>query len=452
MKRLGMIAAIGLTLHAAAFAARIGGSEGEVTGLIVEGFAELVSSSNGMEYSTCRGEQRQSWFEYDDGKQAVEWRTAVVPEVFESGRIVFTWSCGMTARQAFAVSHDLYLNNEKVITFTASVQDTVHQRDRSWRQGEYSLYYDYIRTNDWGDSFGVMHLGVPASAVSPGEAAALKVVGSPSDQGSFYMLTDYTDTAAWLRTQHNGGPVRGLREVTGEQIASLKAALQDADEGARLSAASDLIRLAVPEGTAALTELVLQASVEVRRAAAADLERARDPSTVPALVEVLGDDDVEVKLAALRALGNIGDPSTASSLTDVFHNSDGPVRASALTALAGMGEFRLPLAMQALEDGDPQIRLLTVHAMAGMSGGQSLAAMKAALKDEDVWVRNAAAYALGESGDDSAVPALVEALADSDEFVQRSAAAALCTITGESWKGTDRDQWLAWWEQRASEQ
>ena len=112
-----------------------------------------------------------------------------------------------------------------------------------------------------------------------------------------------------------------------------------------------------------------------------------------------------------------------------------------------MGEFRLPLAMQALEDGDQKIRLLSVHAMANMPGRESLPALKAALKDEYVWVRDAAAYALGESGDRSAVPALIEALADSDEFVRKSAAAALCTVTGHTWMGTDGEKWQTWWEQ-----
>jgi len=483
MRWLRTIAVIGLALGVTACAAQRQGNDGKLIDQTVEGFAELVSATNEREYETCRGEQRQSWFEYDDGKQAVEWLTASVPEAYQSGRILFTWSCGMTARQAFTVAHDLYLNGEKVITFAASVQDTVHQRDRLWSEGQYALYYDYVRTNDWGDSFGVMHLSVPASAVSPGEAATLKVVGSPTGAGSFFMLTDYTDTAAWLRTQHGGGPVPGLREVTHEQIASLKAKLQHAEEDTRLSAASDLIRLDEPEGTTALTELMLEGSVEARRAAAADLLQAREPSTTPALIEALDDEDVGVRLIALEALGDIGDPSTAPalikalddedtgvklialealgdigdpsttpSLTRIFQSTNGAVKAAALTALTKMGEFRLPLAMQALEDEDREIRLLSLHAMASMPGDESLPAMKAALQDECVWVRNAAAYALGENGDLSAVPALIEALSDSDEFVQKSAAAALCTVTGQTWMGTDGEKWQTWWEQNEKEQ
>ena len=197
----GVFAALGLALTITACAAQRQGTDGRLSDQTVEGFAELISAANEGEYQTCRGEEvHSSWREYDDGEQAVEWRTAPVPEACEAGRTVFTWSCAMTAR---------------------------------------------------------------------------------------------------------------------------------------LSSASDLIRLGEPEGTAALTELMLQGSVEARRVAAADLALAQESATVPALIEALDDDDAQVQLAAVGALGRIGDPSSAPGLTRLFQDGDGAVRTTAVTAQNG---------------------------------------------------------------------------------------------------------------------
>lgn len=448
MRRLKGMIAIGLAFCVLAFVAQGEGAGGKLAEQVVEGFAERVSSANGpMMYDTCREEQRESWWLYDDGNQAVEWRTARVPEAYTSGRITFVWSCGMTGREAIDVPHHLYLNGKRVITFTAPVQDTVHQRDRLWREGEYTLFYDYARTNGWGDSFGVMHLAAPASAISPGRPATLKVVGSPSGAGSFFMLTDYTDTVEWLRTNYDGGPVPGVGEVTEEGIAALIEDLKGDQEGVRLSAASDLIRLGERAGVPVLADLLLKGSLETRRAAAADLGRIRDRSTVAALTDALDDEDADVRLAALNSLGNIRDTSATSTFTRILQTGDREMRLAALTVLAKVSDrSTVPPLVQALGDDDREVRMLSARALAEIPDRTALPALTAALRDEYVWVRDAAAYALGEIGDRSAVPALIETLGDSDEFVRKAAGAALCTVTGRTWPGTDPEEWQAWWE------
>jgi len=424
------------------------GSGGKLTGQVVEGFAEVVSYANGgQEYDTCREEPRKSWWEYSGANQSVEWKTAPVPKAYSSGRITFVWSCGMTTMTGITASHDLYLDGNKVIAFTTPVQDTVHQRDRLWEEGEYALFYDYVRTNPYGDSFGVMHLTAPASAVSPGEAMVLKVVGLSSGVRSFFMLTGYTDTVEWLRKQHDGGPVPGVREVTDEEVAALRTKLREGEESVRLAAAGDLIRLGERDGIPILTDLLSNGSVETRRTAAAEFETIRDRSTVGALVDALDDEDGNVRLTALNALGNIGDASVVPAFTRVLRNGEREMRVAAATVLCKVSDRSAISALrQALGDEDQEIRMLAVRALAKTPDPSALPTLTAALKDEYVWVRDAAAYALGEIGDRSAVPALIETLGDDDEFVQKAAGAALCTLTGRTWAGTDQEVWRAWWE------
>lgn len=449
MRRLAGMMVIGLVCCVLAWVVQGEGvPDVKLTDQVVEGFAEVVSFANGgQEYDTCREERRLCWWEYTGGGQAVEWKTAPVPKIYSSGEVRFVWSCGMTTIDGITASHDLYLNGARVITFATPVQDTVHQRDRLWEEGEYALFYDYVRANGYGDSFGVMHLTVPASAVSPGEAAVLKVEGAPDHTLSFFMLSDYTDTAAWLQREHDGDPVPGSGEVTDAMIASLKTELRDEDEEVRLAAAGDLVRLGEQDAILVLNHLLANGSVETRRAAAADLELARDRSSAGFLVKALEDEDAKVRLTALSALGKAGGPILAPILTKVLQGDDREMRVAAATVLTTVSDASaVPALMQALKDEDREIRMLVVRALSKTPDPSMLPALTAALKDEYAWVRDAAIYALGEIGDRSAVPALIETLGDEDEFVQQAAGAALCTITGRTWAGTDREAWRVWWE------
>jgi HEAT repeat protein len=86
------------------------------------------------------------------------------------------------------------------------------------------------------------------------------------------------------------------------------------------------------------------------------LEKTGKPA-VPALIEALGDGDEEVRWAACRALGNIRDASAVPALIEALGDEDWAVRREACWALGEIGEASaVPALIEALEDGEQAVR------------------------------------------------------------------------------------------------
>jgi HEAT repeat protein len=149
---------------------------------------------------------------------------------------------------------------------------------------------------------------------------------------------------------------------------------------------------------------------------------------VPPLIQALGDGNSDVRKAACRALGAIGDRQAVPPLIQALRHGNSDVRAAACEALGAIGDRRaVPPLIQALRDRDSDVREAACEALVKI-GAPAVPHLIQALGDGDWHVREAACRALGAIGDRRAVPPLIQALGDWNEDVREAACWALVKI------------------------
>jgi HEAT repeats/PBS lyase HEAT-like repeat len=122
-----------------------------------------------------------------------------------------------------------------------------------------------------------------------------------------------------------------------------------------------------------------------------------------------------------------------------------PILINRMEAIRQLGNLDCPAAWDALRrainDPDPQVRLVVVRSWTRMSASQAVPALSAAFAaDADVDVRLAAVRALGSFPGEASVRALAPALRNADPAIQLRATEALAQATGESF-GPDVQAW-----------
>ncbi|WP_234945196.1 HEAT repeat domain-containing protein [Anaeromyxobacter sp. Fw109-5] len=154
------------------------------------------------------------------------------------------------------------------------------------------------------------------------------------------------------------------------------------------------------------------------RADRALYERSMDDLSAP---------DAGRRLRAVRALEALGSKAAAPLLAAALgREPEAEVKAALLGALARFKEpFAAELAVRALEDGRPAVRVAALEAIVAVASGSAQERLSAALRDPSPLVRRRAALLLGFATGDRAEEALAAALADPDRGVARAAAAAL---------------------------
>ncbi len=161
------------------------------------------------------------------------------------------------------------------------------------------------------------------------------------------------------------------------------------------SAVADRMEIAVTAGRtgslATVRAALADADAGVRRAAA---ENAAGKELLPALVGALGDRDAAVRVAAVRGL--VG-AKAVSQLARAARSTELEVRIAALEAL---GEVGGPDARKVLEDGlgeaQERVRIAAAHGL-GKAGPDAAPALERALRDPVRGVREAAARGLGSA-------------------------------------------------------
>jgi HEAT repeat protein len=153
---------------------------------------------------------------------------------------------------------------------------------------------------------------------------------------------------------------------------------------------------------------------------------------VPHLIQALGDGDWNVRVAACRALGAIGDGQAVPALSVWAHAEEQAAQA----ALQQMGQAPLPLpeaVAQVVAQGAwgvlvRALRHEAVRAAVVELGTPAVPPLIQALRDGNSDVRWAACEALGAIGDRQAVPPLIQALRDGNSDVRAAACRALVKI------------------------
>jgi HEAT repeat protein len=153
---------------------------------------------------------------------------------------------------------------------------------------------------------------------------------------------------------------------------------------------------------------------------------------IPALIKLLGDQDQNIRLQAAYALGAIG-PSAIRSLLVAIKDGDPNVQLAAMDALASVFDdtSRQPKKVRIRRPGKPGFELEKVFAQA--PGCDAVAVVKILterLHQEDKQVRRAACLLLGSFGavTKDAVSGLVEVTRDPEEEVRSAANTGLYEI------------------------
>ncbi|MEO6837607.1 MAG: glycoside hydrolase family 38 C-terminal domain-containing protein [Ginsengibacter sp.] len=126
-----------------------------------------------------------------DGNKAIEWQTETIPANYKNNDVYFAWIAGYSSGSSAADRHfDLYINNEKVLTFTTVAKKVL----KSWSvKGLHNveLIFQQKSVDNINDVYGNMYLKIPVSNYKKGEPLLLKVVGEKAESEDWYMTFKY---------------------------------------------------------------------------------------------------------------------------------------------------------------------------------------------------------------------------------------------------------------------
>lgn len=130
-----------------------------------------------------------------DGKKAIAWETAVVPQ-YRQGEspqyFYFSWiAAHNSTTNGGDRSFDLYINDEMALTFS-----THHNtKPGSWSAAgvdSTKLVFEFSKMDRHGDAHGFAHLRVPGKYITPGQPLRVKVVGHAQDSPDWFMTFRYS--------------------------------------------------------------------------------------------------------------------------------------------------------------------------------------------------------------------------------------------------------------------
>lgn len=129
-----------------------------------------------------------------DGKKAIAWETASVPNYLQRENIPYYYFSWIAAHSSGTSSgdrlFDLFINDSLALTFT-----THHTAmPSSWSASaadSTKLVFEFVKTDRHGDAHGFAHLRVPRKYITPGKPLRLKVVGRAQQSPDWYMTFRY---------------------------------------------------------------------------------------------------------------------------------------------------------------------------------------------------------------------------------------------------------------------
>jgi HEAT repeat protein len=174
--------------------------------------------------------------------------------------------------------------------------------------------------------------------------------------------------------------------------------LADPDPTLRRLAVSALsARLGQDEVREALADRLRHDPDEEVRAEAAELLGLAGPGALAALLEARDDPSARVVEAVVTALGELAEPTTVPWLAGMAtSHSETMVREAAVAALGAIGDERtLPVLLELVREGRPQVRRRAVVALTVFDDPRVEPAILAARLDRNPMVREAAEMVVG---------------------------------------------------------
>lgn len=127
-----------------------------------------------------------------DGKKAIEWETAPIPENAKGPYVYFSWIAAHSTGTNSGERHfDLYINDKKVLTFTTLPRNYPPYWQFSGDDST-KLVFELKKRDGSGDAHGFAYLRVPLAGYKKGEPLKIKVVGEAQNSQDWYMTFKYT--------------------------------------------------------------------------------------------------------------------------------------------------------------------------------------------------------------------------------------------------------------------
>lgn len=149
------------------------------------------------------------------------------------------------------------------------------------------------------------------------------------------------------------------------------------------------------------------------------------PASVPALLEALEDRDPDVRIVAARSLGRMRLQAAEEALVAQLGRHEQAVSARIAAICIQMGARTGPLLIKTLRDAQPKARFWAARILGEIKESRACRSLGDALLDPDPDVRSASAWALGSIADRETAPLVETALRDPVWFVRAHAAEAL---------------------------
>jgi len=164
-------------------------TQATATPLRIEGFAKSVSASNARAYNTYRGIPTMSYWAYARDGQQFAWKTAKVPRIVRSDRVVIEWA---GANGTIPAEFELVLNGKPLLTFSSG-----QATSREWTSGASSLAFVFHSYTPRVGNVGTYALTVPVRLLIAGREQTLRVIPKEKDQpGTWVMIHNFTDMTA----------------------------------------------------------------------------------------------------------------------------------------------------------------------------------------------------------------------------------------------------------------
>lgn len=194
-----------------------------------------------------------------------------------------------------------------------------------------------------------------------------------------------------------------------------------------------LHEMAGPRAVAGLGAALDQSDTQVRLQAAQKLKEC-GPAAIPVLAPALQDSDDRIRAIAAEVVSKSGDPRYIPALTGLLRDRNKPVRSSARYGLWRTKDPAVvPALLAAMSEQDDLAERLEFQNLFTNMGSSSRTQLIQALSDGDKQVRRAAAEAMSENGGAAVVQALIHsAKKDPEDDVRLTAVASLSQLAQRS--------------------
>lgn len=159
----------------------------------INGYAKEISGEN-ISYDSAYPEYATMALltRCTNGQKEIAWETAPVPQKTKGKYVYFSWvAAHSSGTSSGARNFDLYLNDEKLLTFTTLPS----HKAPDWKfaaADSSALVFHQTKRDGANDAHGIAFLRLPANKVKAGVPVKLKIVGQNQNSNDWYMVFKFS--------------------------------------------------------------------------------------------------------------------------------------------------------------------------------------------------------------------------------------------------------------------